>query len=99
MGQASQPLPLDWAQALYYMPVPGHGRPGFSAREGYEEGQSDTPAQKTPTSGCPEGKDTCPEPGLDPIHNYMDYSFDSCYTEFTPGQVQRMQDAWLFFRA
>ncbi len=60
---------------------------------------ADTPPQKTPTSGCPEGKDTCPEPGLDPIHNYMDYSFDSCYTEFTPGQAQRMKDAWLFYRA
>ncbi|MGH3035629.1 MAG: zinc metalloprotease [Gaiellaceae bacterium] len=59
---------------------------------------ADTPPQKTPTSGCPEGKDTCPEPGLDPIHNYMDYSFDSCYTEFTPGQAQRMKDAWLFYR-
>lgn len=59
----------------------------------------DTPPQKTPTSGCPEGKDTCPAPGLDPIHNYMDYSFDSCYTEFTPGQTQRMRDAWLFYRA
>jgi hypothetical protein len=60
---------------------------------------ADTPAQKTPTSGCPEGKDTCKEPGLDPIHNYMDYSYDSCYTEFTPGQTQRMRDAWLFYRA
>ncbi len=60
---------------------------------------SDTPAQKTPTSGCPEGKDTCSAPGLDPIHNYMDYSFDSCYTEFTPGQTQRMSDAWLLYRA
>jgi hypothetical protein len=59
----------------------------------------DTPAMSTPTSGCPVGKDTCPAPGLDPIHNYMDYSFDSCYTEFTPGQTQRMRDAWLFYRA
>jgi hypothetical protein len=29
----------------------------------------------------------------------MDYSYDSCYSEFTPGQTQRMRDAWLFFRA
>jgi hypothetical protein len=60
---------------------------------------ADTPPQRTPTGGCPEGKDTCPSPGLDPIHNYMDYSFDGCYSEFTPGQVQRARDAWLFYRA
>jgi hypothetical protein len=60
----------------------------------------DTPAQKVPTNGCPKGQDTCQkEPGLDPIHNYMDYSFDSCYWEFTAGQTQRMRDAWLLWRA
>jgi hypothetical protein len=51
-----------------------------------------------PTSGCPSGKDACPEPGLDQIHNYMDYSYDSCYWEFTVGQAQRMRDAWLLRR-
>jgi hypothetical protein len=47
----------------------------------------------------PAWKDTCSAPGLDPIHNYMDYSYESCYREFTPGQTQRMRDAWLFYRA
>ena len=59
----------------------------------------DTPPELTPTAGCPAGKDTCSDPGLDPIHNYMDYSYDQCYTEFTLGQTLRMQDAWLFYRA
>jgi hypothetical protein len=69
---------------------------GCNAKGDYVD---DTPFERTPTSGCPEGKDTCAEPGLDPIHNYMDYSFDSCYTQFTPGQSARMQDQYLFFRA
>jgi len=49
----------------------------------------DTPAQGTATSGCPNGKDTCSSTGLDPIHNYMDYSTDICYTNFTTGQDAR----------
>ncbi len=59
----------------------------------------DTPPQQSPTSGCPIGRDSCPDPGLDPIHNYMDYSYDACYTEFTPDQAQRMAEQWLAFRA
>jgi hypothetical protein len=49
----------------------------------------DTPGEGTATSGCPSGKDTCPEAGLDPIHNYMDYSTDICYNNFTTGQDAR----------
>ncbi len=62
----------------------------------------DTPAQKVPTSGCPPDntQDTCPkDPGFDPIHNFMDYSFDQCYTELTRGQAERSRDYWLEFRA
>jgi hypothetical protein len=59
---------------------------------------ADTPAQATPTNGCPEGKDTCPAPGVDPIHNYMDYSYDSCYTEFSLGQSARAGQMWTAYR-
>jgi hypothetical protein len=50
----------------------------------------DTPYQATATSGCPLNKDTCPAAGLDPIHNYMDYSDDACYNQFTALQDARM---------
>lgn len=50
----------------------------------------DTPAEAIPNWECPESRNTCPSPGDDPIHNYMDYSTDECYTEFTAGQDVRM---------
>ncbi|MBA3365619.1 MAG: zinc metalloprotease [Actinobacteria bacterium] len=61
---------------------------------------SDTPEQGVPTSGCPADntQDTCSTPGWDPIHNYMDYSYDRCYTQFTKGQGDRMQKQWSHWR-
>ena len=50
----------------------------------------DTPAEASATSGCPLNKDTCASTGLDPVHNYMDYSSDACYDNFTTGQDTRM---------
>jgi len=60
---------------------------------------SDTPAESTPTTGCPATRDSCPANGTDPIHNYMDYSWDSCYEEFTGGQAARAHKMWTAYRA
>ncbi len=59
----------------------------------------DTPAQSSPTNGCPEGRDSCSLPGLDPIHNYMDYSYDSCYNQFSAGQSTRMSEMFAAYRS
>lgn len=62
---------------------------------------ADTPAMSVPTSGCPtDPKDTCTkDSGLDPVENFMDYSYDRCMYTFTPGQSSRMDAVWQRYRA
>ncbi|KAL3424640.1 metalloprotease [Phlyctema vagabunda] len=66
---------------------------------GAGDGVADTPIQANSTRGCPASADSCPGvAGLDSIHNYMDYSYDECYEEFTPGQKTRMFNMWDTYR-
>lgn len=78
------------------------GAPSGCSGEG--DGVDDTPAHDlfsdpgTVTGPCGEGSDSCPAAGVDPIHNFMTYSFDQCYREFTAGQAARMQSQFLYWR-
>ena len=55
------------------------------------DGVADTPAEAVPAHGCPVDRDTCPQEGLDPVTNFMDYSDDACMDGFTPLQDSRMR--------
>jgi hypothetical protein len=77
------------------------------------DGVADTPAEASASFTCDEGRNTCdtpvfPDPANpagplvdqpDPIHNFMDYSYDSCMNAFTPGQNARMVASYMRYRA
>ena len=63
------------------------------------DGVADTPYEEEPAQGCPHGRDTCPQRGLDPIHNFMDYAQDACMRGFTAGQGRRIRAVWAAYRS
>ncbi len=58
---------------------------------------SDTPYEAEPSYACIP-RDTCPQEGMDPIENFMDYSPDTCVERFTRKQRKRMENMTFLYR-
>lgn len=58
---------------------------------------SDTAAERSPTFSCVR-RDSCPQSGVDPIRNFMDYTPDACMRSFSRGQNQRIKQMWQTYR-
>lgn len=84
-----------WLGLLHTFQTDGSG----SGCSGRNDRVGDTAAEDRPSYKCPAGRDTCTADGLDPVHNFMDYSFDTCMNMFTAGQVVRMDKNWMAYRA
>jgi predicted Zn-dependent protease len=59
----------------------------------------DTPSQLICYfDGCDENTDSCPEPGKDPVRNFMGYNPDACMNQITRGQGDRLLTSIIKYR-
>jgi hypothetical protein len=63
------------------------------------DGVADTPYEAEPAQGCPYHRDSCPQRGDDPVHNFMDYAHDACMSGFTAGQGRLVRASWAAYRS
>jgi hypothetical protein len=75
----------------------------------YNDGVADTPAEAEMAPACGDDSSNLCDPNqilpapagpgyYNPAFNFMDYSFDSCMYQFTPGQNERMIALFMHYR-
>jgi hypothetical protein len=68
----------------------------------YNDGVSDTPAEKGPNTACADVNNICNPTDLetmaDPAYNFMEYTYDACMRMFTPGQHARAAQMFATYR-